>query len=84
MKNLVGNVHDNDLRLLRVFQSVVRNGGFAASQDALGLTLATISNHMSALESRVGVRLCHRGEAALDLPKKASRSIPRCSTCSVL
>lgn len=73
MKNLVGNLHDNDLRLLRVFQSIVRNGGFSASQDALGLTPATISNHMSALESRLGVRLCHRGRGGFRLTQQGKQ-----------
>jgi len=73
MKNLVGNLHDNDLRLLRVFQSIVRNGGFSASQEALGLTPATISNHMSALESRLGVRLCHRGRGGFRLTEQGKQ-----------
>lgn len=73
MKNLIGNLHDNDLRLLRVFQSIVRNGGFSASQEALGLTPATISNHMSALESRLGVRLCHRGRGGFRLTEEGKQ-----------
>lgn len=55
------NLSDIDLRLLRVFQSVVRHNGFSAAQDDLGLTQATISNHMGQLEARLGMRLCERG-----------------------
>lgn len=73
MKDLVGDLHDNDLRLLRVFQSIVRNGGFSASQEALGLTTATISNHMSSLERRLGVRLCHRGRAGFRLTEQGKQ-----------
>lgn len=56
-----------DLRLLRVFQSVVRHNGFSAAQDDLGLTQATISNHMSQLEERLGMRLCERGRGGFYL-----------------
>lgn len=58
---------DIDLRLLRVFQSVVRNDGFSAAQDDLGLTQATISNHMTQLEHRLGMRLCERGRGGFYL-----------------
>lgn len=58
---------DIDLRLLRVFQSVVRNNGFSAAQDDLGLTQATISNHMNQLENRLGMRLCERGRGGFFL-----------------
>ena len=34
-KALLGNVTDNDLRLLRVFRAVVACGGFAASNSAI-------------------------------------------------
>jgi len=61
------NLSDIDLRLLRVFQSVVRNNGFSAAQDDLGLTQATISNHMGQLEERLGMRLCERGRGGFFL-----------------
>ena len=56
-----------DLRLLRVFQAVVRHEGFAAAQDELGLTPGTISNHIAHLEARFGVRLCVRGRRGFSL-----------------
>ena len=55
---------DLDLKLLRIFQMVVRHNGFSAAQDTLGMTQATISSHMKLLEERLGVRLCARGRAA--------------------
>ncbi len=70
MKNALGNLHDTDLRLLRVFQNVVRYGGFSAACDALGLTPSTISNHMTALEDRLGVKLCHRGRGGFRLTEQ--------------
>ncbi|MBA5778260.1 LysR family transcriptional regulator [Stappia sp. F7233] len=57
----------SDLRLLRVFDAVVRNGGFAAAEVELNLSQSTISNHMSALEQRLGVTLCQRGRKGFRL-----------------
>lgn len=57
------NLQDVDLRLLRVFHAVVRSRGFVAAQDDLGVTQATISNQISQLETRLGLRLCERGRS---------------------
>lgn len=50
-----------DLTVLRVFDAVARHGGFAAAQPELNISPSTISNHIRALEDRLGVRLCKRG-----------------------
>ena len=50
-----------DLRLLRIFQAVVRHEGFAAAQDELGISPGTISNHIAQLEGRFGVPLVREG-----------------------
>ena len=50
-----------DLRLLRVFMTLVETGGFAEAQIALNLSPSTLSTHLSALERRVGGELCKRG-----------------------
>ncbi len=55
------NFSPSDLRLLRVFLAVARHKGFATAQDELGLSPATISNHIAKLEGRLGIRLCERG-----------------------
>jgi DNA-binding transcriptional LysR family regulator len=70
MKAAFQSLQDVDLRLLRVFQSVVRHGGFSAAQDELGLTVSTVSNHISALEQRLGVKLCHRGRGGFRLTEQ--------------
>lgn len=59
-----------DLNLLAVFDSVVRNGGFSAAQLELGLSQPTISNHIKALEERLGVKLCQRGPRGFMLTEK--------------
>jgi DNA-binding transcriptional LysR family regulator len=61
------NFSPTDLRLLRVFQAVVRHEGFAAAQESLGLSPGTISNHIAHLEARFGVRLCERGRKGFSL-----------------
>lgn len=58
---------DIDLRLLRVFVSVVECGGFSAAQSELGLSQSTVSNHMAALETRLGYPLCRRGRGGFEL-----------------
>ncbi|MEO3417168.1 LysR family transcriptional regulator [Roseovarius sp. CAU 1744] len=60
----------SDIHLLTVFNSVVRNGGFSAAQVELGLSQPTISNHITALEERLGVRLCQRGRRGFMLTEK--------------
>jgi len=56
-----------DLRLLRIFVSVVEHGGFSAAETALGVTRSTISVHMSNLESRMKLKLCLRGRGGFSL-----------------
>lgn len=60
-------LHDVDLRLLRVFLAVVRNGGFAAAQMDLNIAQSSISDSVSRLEDRFGVVLCNRGRAGFSL-----------------
>ena len=56
-----------DLRLLRVFATVVEARGFTAAQTILNVSGSTISNQISALETRLGVKLCQRGRAGFKL-----------------
>lgn len=56
-------LHDVDIRLLRVFKTVVESGGFSAAEEQLGVGRSTISKHISGLEDRLNFRLCERGRA---------------------
>jgi DNA-binding transcriptional LysR family regulator len=56
-----------DLRLLRVFMTVADARGFSAAQTLLNISAPTVSNHISALETRLGVKLCQRGRAGFRL-----------------
>jgi DNA-binding transcriptional LysR family regulator len=56
-----------DLRLIRVFVAVADSHGFTAAQSELGMVTSTISNHVAALEQRLGTRLCQRGRGGFML-----------------
>lgn len=60
-------VADFDLRLLRLFRTVVECGSFSAAESVLGISRSAISLHMSDLEKRLGMRLCQRGRAGFAL-----------------
>ncbi|MCZ8036517.1 MAG: LysR family transcriptional regulator [Novosphingobium sp.] len=64
---MIGRVSDIDLRLLRIFREVVEAGGFAVATAKLNVAESTISQHMTDLEKRLGVRLCERGRAGFRL-----------------
>jgi DNA-binding transcriptional LysR family regulator len=63
-------VLDIDLKLLRVFDAVVAFKGFAGAQTELNLSAASLSGYISALEERVGAKLCRRGRAGFALTEK--------------
>src|SRR5687767_15821479 len=65
-------VADADLRLLRIFATVVECKGFAVAQAELNLSASSISGYISALEQRLGVRLCTRGRAGFSLTDKGA------------
>ncbi|KAB8123854.1 LysR family transcriptional regulator [Komagataeibacter medellinensis] len=62
-----GQIAEVDLRLLRVFRTVAEHGGFAAAEVALGKSKSSISIDISALENRLGLRLCMRGRGGFAL-----------------
>lgn len=62
--------HSPDLKLLRVFASIVKNQGFANAQQELNLSTSAISTYLSQLEANVGVRLCERGRGGFSLTFK--------------
>jgi DNA-binding transcriptional LysR family regulator len=66
-KKVLNQVTDFDIRLLRLFKTVVESGGFSAAESTLGITKSAISQHMSDLEERLGLRLCQRGRAGFAL-----------------
>ncbi len=63
----LGQLSDMDIRLLRVFKSVVECGGMAAAELELNIGTSTISRHVKDLETRLGLNLCRRGRAGFAL-----------------
>ncbi len=63
-------VSGSDLRLLQVFDAVVRGGGYAGAEAELNIGQSTISNHMTALEERIGFTLCQRGRGGFRLTER--------------
>lgn len=63
-------IRDVDLKLLKVFETIVQCGGFAAAQSMLGIGASSISEHMAQLETRLGVRLCERGRGGFRLTEE--------------
>ena len=69
---MLSNLSESDIRLLRVFSAVVDAGGFSAAQIDLNVSQSTISTHMTALEQRLGVRLCERGRSGFRLTERGT------------
>jgi DNA-binding transcriptional LysR family regulator len=64
---MLGTVRTPDIRLLRVFITVVESGGFSEAQISLNVGQSTISTQMADLEKRLGMNLCRRGRAGFAL-----------------
>ena len=66
-KTPLSQVSDFDIRLLRLFKTVVECGSFSAAESVLGISRSAISLHMGDLEKRLGICLCQRGRAGFAL-----------------
>jgi len=70
---VLGQLGDVDLRLLKVFKSVVECGGMAAAELELNIDTSTISRHVKDLEDRLGMVLCRRGRAGFAVSAEGQR-----------
>ncbi|MDR5900172.1 LysR family transcriptional regulator [Halomonas vilamensis] len=66
----LGQVSDYDIRLIRIFQTVVECGGFTAAETTLGISRSAISQYMKDLEERLGFSLCQRGRGGFSLTEE--------------
>ncbi|MEH6835742.1 LysR family transcriptional regulator [Falsihalocynthiibacter arcticus] len=73
-KAFSGKVNDADIRLMRVFKAVIECGGLSAAQTELGVGRSTISRQISDLETRLGLRLCHRGRSGFYLTQQGQQA----------
>ena len=71
---VLGQLSDMDLRLLKVFKSVVDCGGMAAAELELNIGTSTVSRHVKDLETRLGLVLCRRGRAGFALTAEGQRA----------
>ncbi|QIG49106.1 LysR family transcriptional regulator [Nordella sp. HKS 07] len=69
----IPNISNVDLKLLHVFMTVARSGGFALAQTELNVSQATISIHIKNLETRLGLSLCQRGRGGFALTEDGQR-----------
>jgi DNA-binding transcriptional LysR family regulator len=69
----LGQLSDMDIRLLRVFKTVVDCGGMAAAELELNIGTSTVSRHIKDLETRLGLSLCRRGRAGFALTPEGGR-----------
>lgn len=69
----LGQLSDMDIRLLRVFKTVVDCGGMAAAELELNIGTSTVSRHIKDLETRLGLSLCRRGRAGFALTSEGEQ-----------
>ncbi len=69
-KKSLARVSDFEIKLLRIFRTVAECGSFSAAESLLGISRPAISQHMSDLEKRLGMRLCQRGRAGFSLTEE--------------
>lgn len=69
----LGQLSDLDIRLLRVFKTVVECGGMTAAELELNIGGSTISRHIKDLETRLGLNLCRRGRAGFAVTAEGDR-----------
>lgn len=69
----IPSISNVDLKLLHVFMTVARSGGFALAQTELNVSQATISIHIKNLETRLGMSLCQRGRGGFALTEDGQR-----------
>jgi LysR family transcriptional regulator, transcriptional activator for bauABCD operon len=63
----LGQLQDIDLKTLRVFCTIVEEGGFSAAQASLNLSQSSLSEYLKTLEVRLGLTLCQRGPKGFHL-----------------
>jgi DNA-binding transcriptional LysR family regulator len=64
---LLADVGDAEIRLLRIFRTVVKCGGLSAAELELNIGRSTVSRHLKDLEDRLGLVLCRRGRGGFAL-----------------
>nr|BFD39560.1 LysR family transcriptional regulator [Pseudomonas sp. FFPRI_1] len=71
---MLGNLTDIDLRMLRIFCTIVEAGGFTAAQVRLNTSLSRLSVLVRDLEVRLGYSLCKRGKSGFQLTEEGEET----------
>jgi DNA-binding transcriptional LysR family regulator len=71
---MLGNFNDIDLRMLRIFCTIVEAGGFTAAQVRLNTSLPRLSVLVRDLEIRLGYSLCKRGKGGFQLTEDGEQT----------
>lgn len=66
----IKDINDLDLKLLKIFKIVSECEGFSAAEIELNISKSAISRYMSDLESRLKMKLCHRGRSGFYLTEE--------------
>ncbi|WP_151703210.1 LysR family transcriptional regulator [Nitrincola alkalilacustris] len=72
MKYRLGQMGDYEIKLLRIFATVVECGGFSAAESELNISRSTISVHIANLEARLNLKLCLRGRSGFSLTEEGA------------
>lgn len=70
---MLANLSDIDLKMLRIFCSIVEAGGFTAAQVRLNTSLPRLSVTVRDLETRLGYTLCRRGKGGFQLTDQGAQ-----------
>lgn len=72
------NITDKDILLLKIFEAVVKAGGYTAAEACLNKSKSAISIHISTLETRLGKPLCYRGRSGFSLTPEGEQVYAIC------
>ncbi|MCB1842774.1 MAG: LysR family transcriptional regulator [Halioglobus sp.] len=72
---MLGKLQDADIKLLRMFRTIVQCGGFTPAQAQLNISQSAISTQMAQLEARLDCRLCERGRGTFELTEEGKAVI---------
>jgi len=70
---ILGQIGDVDIRLIKIFRTVVECGGFSAASLELDISDSVLSRQMKDLEARLGVVLCRRGRAGFAISEEGEQ-----------
>src|SRR5262249_23457267 len=71
----------DSLRMMRVFGRVAQRASFAAAAEDLGMSRASVTKHVAAIEERLGARLLDRTTRSVSVTEAGRVYLERCLEC---